>query len=270
MARVLVLGNEKGGSGKSTVAMHAIVWLARAGASVAAIDLDVRQRSVARYLDNRRSYTERHGIPLRSPREYRIEPSDAPLRAEAERQDCENLEDAVAALARNHDWIVIDCPGAQTPLALAAHDLADTLITPINDSFMDLDLLAQVDPATGDILGPSIYAEVVWNARKARTMAGRPATDWIVMRNRIGMLDARNRRRVHGSLDQLAERIGFRLVPGFSERVIFRELFLHGLTLLDLGESGSRGLTRLSLSHVAARQELRELAAAANLPPEPS
>ncbi len=267
MARVIVLGNEKGGSGKSTVAMHLCVWLARTGAPVAAIDLDVRQRSLSRYLDNRVAYAKRHGVELLTPRNHRVDPSEAELREEAAQLDREKLEEDVSQLARSHEWIVIDCPGAQTPLALAAHGLADTLITPINDSFVDLDLLAHIDPASGEVLGPSIYAEVVWNARKDRSIAGKAATDWIITPNRVGMLDARNRRRVHGSLERLSERIGFRLVTGFSERVVFRELFLQGLTLLDMGDSGGQG-TRLNMSHVAARQELRELAAGAGLPAE--
>jgi chromosome partitioning protein len=68
-------------------------------------------------------------------------------------------------------------------------------------------------------------------------------------------------------IEALAKRIGFRVAVGLSERVIYRELFLSGLTLLDL-KRGSGGVgPSLTMSHVAARQEVRDLVAALNLPP---
>jgi chromosome partitioning protein len=87
--------------------------------------------------------------------------------------------------------------------------------------------------------------------------------DWVVLRNRIANLDAKNKRRVAGALDELAHRIGFRLAPGFSERVIFRELFLSGLTLLDLKDTDPAAMT---MSNIAARQEVRDLLKALDLP----
>ncbi|HET7410099.1 MAG TPA: division plane positioning ATPase MipZ, partial [Paracoccaceae bacterium] len=104
---------------------------------------------------------------------------------------------------------------------------------------------------------------LVWKCRQRRAAAGRQPTDWVVMRNRIATLDSRNRRRVTGAMQALSDRIGFRVVPGFSERVIFRELFLNGLTLMDLKEGGQITMT---LSHVAARQEVREMIKALALP----
>src|SRR3546814_12498496 len=70
-------------------------------------------------------------------------------------------------------------------------------------------------------------------------------------RNRLAHREARNMRRVGAALGELAKRVGFRVIPGLSERVIYRELFPRGLTLLDLAAMG-----QTSLSHVAARQEL--------------
>jgi chromosome partitioning protein len=144
-----------------------------------------------------------------------------------------------------------------------AHEIADTLITPMNDSLVDFDLLARLDPATGRIKGPSVYSEMVWKARQARASRGRRPMDWLVLRNRMAALDARNKRRVGVALGELASRIGFRLVPGFSERVIFRELFLSGLTLLDLNKSDAAAMT---MSNIAARQEMRDLMRALSLP----
>src|SRR5207245_10765021 len=63
-AHVLVIGNEKGGSGKSTTAMHIVVSLLGDGGRVATIDLDARQGTLPRYVDNRIAYAKRKGIDL--------------------------------------------------------------------------------------------------------------------------------------------------------------------------------------------------------------
>jgi chromosome partitioning protein len=262
-AHVIVLGNEKGGSGKSTTAMHLFVALAKAGFRVGAIDLDLRQQSLFRYLDNREAQQARTGVPLETPRRVRIVPSVSPYRAEAALEDRAQVEAALAGLAVDCDFIVIDTPGAVTPFSEAAHEAADTLITPINDSMIDFDLLGRVDPVTGRVIGPSVYSEMVWSARQRRAVKGQLPIDWVVLRNRLSTLDSRNRRSVGKVMEDLARRIGFRIVPGFSERVIFRELFLYGLTLLDLDPQGPIDLT---MSHVAARQEVRDMVKALNLP----
>jgi len=83
-----------------------------------------------------------------------------------------------------------------------------------------------------------------------------------VLRNRLAHNQALNRRKVGKALENLSKRIGFRIVPGFAERVVFRELFVMGLTLLDLKKSNRLSL---SLSNIAARQEVRELVKALNL-----
>ena len=262
-AHVIVLGNEKGGSGKSTAAMQLFVALASAGHRVGALDLDLRQQSLFRYLDNREAHGERTGAALHMPRRIRIQPSTAPLRVEAAAEDRDRLAEAVAELSRDCDFILIDTPGAVTPLSEAAHTAADTLITPINDSLIDFDLLGRVDPVTGKVKGPSIYSEMVWSARQRRAVRLENPIDWVVLRNRMAMLESRNKRRVGTVMAELSQRIGFRIVPGFSERVIFRELFLNGLTLLDLKEGGPIPMT---MSHVAARQEVRDMVKALNLP----
>lgn len=253
MAHFIVTGNEKGGSGKSTTAMHIATALARAGNRVGAIDLDVRQRSFGRYLENRRAEIARSRIDLPSPIL-----ADLP----AGEDDDHRLAGAMERLT-GCDYVVIDCPGAHTRLSQLAHALADTLVTPMNDSFVDFDLLARFDPMSGKVLGPSVYAEMVWQARRGRAAAGMRPLDWLVLRNRLGTQAMHNKRRVGDALKSLSKRIGFRVVPGFSERVIFRELFPRGLTLMDLRDLGSDSL---SLSNLAARQEVRDLLAALNLP----
>ena len=254
VAHIIVVGNEKGGSGKSTTSMHVATALARMGHRVGALDLDVRQRSFARYLENRAAFSVREGLNLPMP-------VLGSLAAETD-EGPDPLSQAVAALDRDCDFILLDCPGSHTRLSQLAHTLADTLITPMNDSFVDFDLLARLSPE-GKILGPSIYAEMVWSARQMRGQAGAGPIDWLVLRNRLGTQAMHNKRKVGGALATLSKRIGFRVAPGFSERVIFRELFPRGLTLLDLKDIGTE---QLSISNIAARQELRDLIGELRLP----
>lgn len=256
---IVVLGNEKGGSGKSTAAMHVIVGLMREGYRVAAIDLDARQGTLLRHLEARAAFSAARGVALPQPEARAVHASRAESRTQAAEEDQAALAAAIAALS-GAEFLVIDCPGADTPLSRAAHALADTLITPINDSFVDFAMLAKVDPDDLRVVSPSVYSEMVWEARKARFARDRGRLDWIVMRNRLGAAEARNKRDVGATLEALAKRIGFRTVRGFGERVIFRELYLQGLTLMDLKEAGITG--GLSMSHVAARQEVRTLLAA--------
>ncbi|MFQ5567421.1 MAG: division plane positioning ATPase MipZ, partial [Paracoccaceae bacterium] len=195
-AHVIVLGNEKGGSGKSTTAMQLSMALAGAGHRVGALDLDLRQQSFFRYLDNREAHGRRSGAALPKPRRVRVAASRAALREEAEAEDCSRLAGAVAEISRDCDFIVIDTPGAVTALSEAAHSAADTLVTPINDSLIDFDLLGLVDPVTGKVKRPSVYAEMVWSARQRRAARGENPIDWVVLRNRIAMLESRNKRHV--------------------------------------------------------------------------
>ncbi len=263
MAHIIVVGNEKGGSGKSTVSMHVSVALARMGLRVGAMDLDLRQISFARYIENRINWMARSGVNLPCPHYHPLpDPTGFALPDGPQLQDA-RMSAALEALSANSDFIVIDCPGSHTRYSQFAHSVADTLITPINDSFVDFDLLARTDPETGAVLSPSIYSEMVWKARQTRAQAGMKPLDWIVLRNRMGTTAMHNKRKVGDALEALSKRIGFRLAPGFSERVVFRELFPKGLTLLDLGDTGSE---QMSMSHVAARQELRELMLTLDLP----
>jgi chromosome partitioning protein len=265
VTHVIVLGNEKGGSGKSTAAMHITVALLKAGYRVAAVDLDMRQRSFSRYIENRKSFAEARGGAIVFPRLAKIAPSSLDSREEARREETENFTSTLQTLADCH-FLVIDCPGADTHLSRLAHAYADTIVTPLNDSFVDFDLLARLDPQTGEVIGPSLYSEMVWTARKRRAMSGVPGgIDWVVMRNRLSATRANNKRAMGEKLEDLSTRIGFRLARGFGDRVIYRELFPMGLTLLDLG--GTDAPARLStMSHVTARLEIRSLIATLNLP----
>lgn len=263
---LIVLGNEKGGSGKSTTAMHIVVSLLTEGYRVGTIDLDARQKSLTRYIENRRRYCEDAGLSMPMPQELVVPKSELRTSDEAEADEKHRFEQAYLTLAGNVDVVVIDCPGSDTYLSRLAHTAADTLVTPVNDSFVDLDLLARIDPQTYAVQGPSLYAEMVWKARQRRAVADGGSIDWVVLRNRVGTLHAKNKERVEAVLSELTKRIGVRYVSGLAERVVYRELFLRGLTLIDLKQEGGLDGRGLSLSHVAARQELRALVNALDLP----
>ena len=250
-AHIVVLGNEKGGSGKSTTAVHIAVALAHAGFTVGAVDLDARQRTVARYLENRAAFAHAKAVELPMPRIAVIEDGAG---------DTDILTDQLLEW-RGLDFVVVDTPGRDSALARAALAKSDTLVTPMNDSFVDFDLIGQVDPDNFKVKRPSFYSELVWDARKARGRVDGGTVDWVVLRNRLANLDARNMRRMAAALAELSKRVGFRVAPGLSERVIFRELFPRGLTLLDVSH-----LEDFSLSHVAARAELRALIGGLKLP----
>lgn len=263
---LIVLGNEKGGSGKSTTAMHIVVSLLREGYRVGTIDLDARQRSLTRYIENRRAYAAKKGMDLPMPIETVVAKSVSRSVDDAEADEKARFEEAYVNLIDKVDIVVVDCPGSDTFLARLAHTAADTLVTPVNDSFVDLDLLARVNPSNFKVEGPSLYAEMVWKARQRRQLADGASIDWVVLRNRVGMLHAKNKERVEGVLNELTRRIGIRYIPGLSERVVYRELFLRGLTLMDLKDAKGVDGAGLSMSNVAARQEVRKMMDALNLP----
>ena len=246
----IVFANEKGGTGKSTTAVHAAIALAATGHNVAALDLDSRQRTMTRYLENRDATMRRLNKPLPQAR-YKV----------LEEQTHEKLEATIRELSEGTDVIVIDTPGRDDPIARAAILKADTLVTPMNDSFVDLDLIGQVHPENYKITKPSFYAELIWNSRTQRAKNTGRSVDWVVLRNRLQHIESHNLRRVGAALDELARRVGFRVIPGLGERVIYRELFPKGLTLLDYEQLGEVGI-----SHITARQELREMIAGLGIP----
>ena len=263
-ARIIVVGNEKGGAGKSTVSIHLSVALMRSGQKVGVIDLDVRQRTLTRHLENRLRWIRSTGSKLPMPEVIRVDASESRDLDQAESEESQRFLTSLNRLKSTCDFVVIDAPGGNTFLSRLAHTQADTLVTPLNDSFIDFDLLGDVNPQTLDVIRPSFYSEMVWNCRKQKAKTSRRPIDWVVMRNRMSPLEARNKQKVGEALDNLAKRIGFRLAPGLSERVIYRELFPAGLTLLDLTEQGSN--ISFTMSHVAARQELRDLLIVMRLP----
>jgi len=242
--RIIVVGNEKGGAGKSTVAVHLAVALAHDGASIAVMDLDRRQRSLDHFFASRARWIEVNNAELPQPRRLDDVPEAAAL-------------DRVLASAADCDFVVVDTPGADTELSRAAHQRADLIVTPMNDSFVDFDVLGVVDPVSLNLLRPSVYSETVWEARKVCASERGRSLDWVVLHNRLASSDPRNRRRVDERVEALSRRVGFRTLHGLRDRVIYRELFPFGLTVSDLGPKVRP--VPVSIGHVAARQEMRGL-----------
>ncbi len=262
MAKIIVFGNEKGGSGKSTTAIHVAISLCYQNKSVGIIDLDLRQRSMSRFLENRANFCETQKSDLPNPTYFRIVESNKDSKAASNSEEEKRFAEALTTLEHSCDFLVIDCPGGISNYVKMAHTVADTLVTPMNDSLIDFDLLAKIEASTGKVIGPSIYSEMVWECRQIRASAKHPPIDWVILRNRISHVFSKNKHQVGKSLNNLSKRIGFRLSTGFSERVIFKELFLSGLTLLDLEKMDDWQPT---LSHISARQEMRMLLANLNL-----
>jgi chromosome partitioning protein len=264
-AHVIVLGNEKGGSGKSTTAMHVAVALMNVGQRVATIDLDSRQKSFTHYVENRRNWAKRAGVDLKVPAHFCVARGLTLKLDENEQIEFSGFAEAVTAVERSHDFVVVDTPGTDSYLTRLAHSRAVTLITPLNDSFVDFDVLGTVDGANFEVTGESHYAEMVRDARRQRRLIDGTRMDWIVVRNRLSTLGSRNKRLVGEGLHVLGTRLGFRAIDGLAERVIFREFFPRGLTALDALDEVTLG-ARPSLAHVTARTEVMRLIEALRLP----
>jgi chromosome partitioning protein len=260
----IVVGNEKGGSGKSTVAMHIVIALMKSGRRVASIDLDSRQKTFTSYIENRHAWAKHVDRDLETPNHFCLGETVNFPNAEDRAAGRKALTEAIDTLAQTHDFIVIDTPGHDSHLTRLAHLMADTLITPLNDSFVDFDVLGTIDPATFGVIGSSHYSEMVEEARSQRQLLDRVTIDWIVLRNRLSATGTRNKRRVGEGLQELSQKLNFRLVEGLVERVIFREFYPRGLTALDDLDESTLG-TRPTLSHLTARLEVENLLRAMRL-----
>ena len=259
-ASVIVVGNEKGGAGKSTIAIHTATALLHGEARVVVLDLDVRQQSTAHFFSNRAAWLAANNAVAPMPIASTL---SADLATVPEAEGLARFHEAFARARDEADFVLIDTPGSDTAISRAAHGLADLIVTPMNDSFVDFDMLGVVDPVTLELKRHSLYSETVWNSRKARAIADRKQIDWVVLRNRLAPTEARNRKRLDERVEALSRKVGFRIGPGLRDRVIYRELFPFGLTVADL--SPSIRPVAMSLQHVAARQELRALMGALGL-----
>lgn len=255
-AHVILFGNEKGGSGKTTTAMHVIIGLLRFGFSVASIDLDSYQQSLSRYISNRKHTIVKDNLPLLLPEHFTFETQQKNHHdgAEVDRQ-IDGFKELLSKLAMKYDFVVLDTPGSHNPISKIAHSYADKVITPINDSFLDVDLIGHINPDKMDMASPGVYSSMLFEQKLHRANREEKELDWIVVRNRLSALDAMNKKNIDLAIYKLSKKLGFRVAPGFGDRVIFKELFLYGLTLYDAAMSQK---IKITTSVLAARQELRE------------
>ena len=287
---VIVIGNQKGGSGKSTFAMHIIVALLKAGKRVASFDLDINQQTLTRYISNRREWDHERERSLELPDHYPISAAVVANGAQGYGIDLRrfiarftktahahkegdftkgsgfnhsaDLSQFVLRLKEigrehNHDFIIIDTPGGVQHLSLIAHGMADTLITPINDSFFDLDVLVAMERSDLEPQ-PSGYAKMVSRALDARRQVSGRATDWIVVRNRLEPIESNNQRQVNRVLDVIQRTLGFRIARGLLERPVYREFFTAGLTVFDSVEE-LHSARASNQANLLARLEVRNL-----------
>lgn len=248
---ILVFANEKGGTGKSTLSFHAIVSLLKCGYRVGSIDADVRQGTLSRYLENRAATADMHPTPLQLPDHVLLGRSGA-----QDELSLVNEAQSVLAAFAECEFVVIDTPGTVNELTRFAVSNADTLVSPINDSYVDIDVIAQLNMAKREVVGPSQFTRLVWEASNRRIADELPPTDWMVLRNRLTHIESRNKRDIADLMQKLAARIGFRSAAGFGERSIYRELFHSGLTVLDSQADSSRPVPS---SHAAAASEMVQL-----------
>jgi chromosome partitioning protein len=245
--------------------MHVAVGLMNFGQRIATIDLDLRQKTLTHYVENRRIWAKHSAPRLAVPTHFCVARGSTQNLDDNETIEFAGFVDALTAVEQGHDFIVVDTAGSDNHLTRLAHSMANTLVTPINDSFVDFDVLGAVDPATYAVTGESHYARMVREARQQRRLADGVQMDWVVVRNRLSMLDSRNKHRILKGLGELAIRLGFRTADALAERVAYRELFPRGLTALDeLSETTLGG--RPNLSHLTARHEILNLIETLRLP----
>lgn len=254
-AHTIVISNEKGGTGKSTISLHLAVKLLQEGFKVATIDLDGRQGTLSQYLNNRKFFCLQNAINLPSPEHFKFAPSED-YNHIAEHAACVEMQ--INSLLPLYDAIIIDTPGNKNYLFELGHKFADTLITPIGDSLIDLNSISEIDFTTGKVGKPGCYANYIWDVKKKLAAQGKNYLNWIVVGNKITSTRSNNKNIVFDYLQQLSKLYGFRFCEGFKDRVIYKELFLEGLTVLDMQHEQLK--RRMRISHIAAKQEIKQLA----------
>lgn len=255
-AHIITVGNEKGGSGKSTITMNLAIGLLRLGYKVGTVDLDSHQATLTSYMKNRWNHIADGGYDVPSPEHIHIEHANGDNVPDNYEKEQWRVETAVRELASYNDFVVIDTPGNNMFMNLIGHSVADTLITPINDSLVDLDVLVKLDKHSFAMKGPSTYARMVEDMKVRRTLRMQEPLNWFVMVNRTNLHRKEDEYTVQDVVKRLQYEMDFIMAPSFSDRMIFRELFLKGLTMLDLKEGPDNVL---NMGNINARQEVRNL-----------
>lgn len=264
-AHVIVVGNEKGGVGKSTLSIHLTVALLKQGFRVASIDLDTRQRTLTRFLENRASWAATAPWQVELPFHRALDRGAGESVRDNESFEFGAFAEAIAAIEHDYEFVIIDTPASDSYLMRLAHSLADTLVSPLNDSYIDIDVFSRVHHDRAQRGALAHYAELVLEARRKRRLVDGGLIDWVMVRNRMASLQSNNARQIAVTLDRMAHELRFRTTDGLGDRVIFRELFPIGLTALDpIEEATQKGA--LSASQTAARREIEALVSVLQLP----
>ncbi|MGA2042799.1 MAG: division plane positioning ATPase MipZ [Roseiarcus sp.] len=264
-AHVIVVGNEKGGAGKSTISIHLTVALLKAGYRVASIDLDTRQQTLTRFFENRQSWAASANWPIELPHHRAMgRGASSDVRAN-EASEFADFAEAIGAVEHDFEFVVIDTPASDSYLMRLAHSLADTLVSPLNDSYIDVDVFSRVNHDRKQRGAVAHYADLVLEARRKRQLVDNGVIDWVMVRNRMASLANNNARQIAISIARLGAELRFRVADGFHDRVIFRELFPIGLTALDAIEQGAQK-GALTSSQLSAREEIERLLEALELP----
>jgi chromosome partitioning protein len=248
--------------------MHLAVGLIKAGRRVATLDIDFEGRTLSQYIHNRLGFAQANELALDTPAHYRVTDALSNTKSgETETAEINFISSAIAAAESDHDFIIIDTPSVLTKSNLFAHALADTVISPINDSFLDLDAIVPSTEMTQEI-ARSAYTAAIHRAREARELVTSRTIEWLVIPNRVfSSLDTRNERTIRMAIEEASLRLGFRIAPGIAELLVYRQLFPKGLTAFDPMEESLLGV-KPGISHVLARQDLRQLTSLVNFTPD--
>lgn len=221
---IIVASGVKGGTGKSTITLHLATYLFLSGKKISTIDYDFPQFSFTRYYENRKKNKNA---------------------SVWEKHQC--IKDLTYVPEMNDQTIyIIDTPGHYNENIIKLHKHADVIITPINDSFMDIDTIMQVEHEKW-VLPGSYYESILENKKEKKDSL------WLVVRNRSSSINSKHKQNVEIRLQELAKKLNFTPMQGFKERNIFRELFTNGLSVLDMDQN------KLAISHLAAKIEIKML-----------
>jgi len=240
-AQVITIGNNKPGAGKTTLAVHVILSLVSYGYRVCAIDIDPDQRSLSHYLENRKRYMNQRGITLPMPTAHATVNQRSLSTAISNDTHCHHFQDYIHRICQEYDFLVMDTQAFNSFLSRFAHSLANIIITPVNYSLSDIE---------GE------YWSLIERRNDTQNQIHSTPLRWFILRNRYLLVDTPGIRHIYKQFSRLAFSHELIWKDGLQERPLYHELFLRGLSLLDVGEE-NHGI-EVTLPYIAARQELRQ------------